>query len=439
MNAFQTIIQKYYGQDKVFYLNKDNCMNTMDFLQYVYNNNYNKKTLADGFFYQYILQIFVDDTNTFIHKKFSELKKLIINPFMSEKMANALLDDFCQFQRIYNAFAKLAHIYKFKKAKVQITTDLCTNELNPKNSNVFILFQNNLKYYFSARDLINMINSNLSHCIGFIPDMIVSKNPYNNVVLSDTCLYNIYFFLRWNAYIIPELFHGYFLSDFNSSKFHYEYESCIINSFIKNFIYTSHHNILYPIFKEMWETYHRITKKIEIDDEFPKDKLINIMKPYLYLYYISLYATNGTYKQCNAEYTLKRKLMRFRNFNSKFGRKYVRLNKDIFGKRHNRVEFDLKHINFYNSRFENDNQFCEVEYETSRVPQNVIIRFYGITGITDSLQLLPIPPRVPSPVLLNFNNENSFEEENLHDSDTDEDYVNESDEERESSEDESIS
>ena len=163
------------------------------------------------------------------------------------------------------------------------------------------------------------------------------------------------------------------------------------------------------------------------------------MKPYLYLYYISLYATNGTYKQCNAEYTLKRKLMRFRNFNSKFGRKYFRLNKDIFGKRHNRVEFDLKHINFYNSRFENDNQFCEAEYEISRVPQNVIIRFYGVTGITDSLQLLPIPPRVPSPVLLNFNNENSFEEENLHDSDTDEDYVNQSDEEMESSEDESIS
>jgi hypothetical protein len=439
MNTFQTIIQKYYGQDKVFYLNKDNCMNTMDFLQYVYNNNYNKKTEAAIFFYQYILQIFVDHSNTFIHKKFNELKKLIINPFMSEKMANALLDDFCQFQRIYNAFAKLAHIYKFKKAKVQITTDLCTNELNPKNSNVFILFQNNLKYYFSARDLINMINSNLSHCIGFIPDMIVSKNPYNNVVLSDTSLYNIYFFLRWNAYIIPELFHGYFLSDFNSPKFHYEYESCIINSFIKNFIYTSHHDTLYPIFKEMWETYHRITKKIVIDDEFPKDKLINIMKPYLYLYYISLYATNGTYKQCNAEYTLKRKLMRFRNFNSKFGRKYVRLNKDIFGKRHNRVEFDLKHINFYNSRFENDNQFCEAEYEISRVPQNVIIRFYGVTGVTDSLQLLPIPPRVPSPVLLNFNNENSFEEENLHDSDTDEDYVNDSDEEMESSEDESIS
>jgi hypothetical protein len=412
MNTFQTIIQKYYGQDKVFYLNKDNCMNTMDFLQYVYNNNYNKKTLAAGFFYQYILQMFVNsgkDDDNFIHKKFNELKKLVINPFMSETMSQALLDDFCQFQKIYNGFTRLAHIYKFKKAKVQINSDLCMNELNPKKSNVFVLFQNNLKYYFSARDLINMINSNLSHCIGFVPDMIVSKNPYNNLILNDTSLYNIYFFLRWNAYIIPELFHGFFKSNFNASTFHYNYESNIINEHTKNFIYNSHHDTLYPVFKEMWETYHRITKKIIIDDEFPKDKLINIMKPYLHLYYISLYATNGTYKQCSAEYTLRRKLMRFRNFNSKFGRKYVRLNKDIFGKRNRKIEFDLKHINFYNSSFENDNHFSIIEQDHQQERVTTIwsqmnIRIYGVL---ESLRNLPAPGRVPSPSF-EFDNDNDI-------------------------------
>jgi hypothetical protein len=379
----------------------------------VHENKYNKKTLAAGFFYQYILQIFNIEnklaTNTFIHKKFNELKKLVVNPFMSETMSQALLDDFCQFQKIYNGFTRLAHIYKFKKAKVQINSDLCMNELNPKKSNVFVLFQNNLKYYFSARDLINMINSNLSHCIGFVPDMIVSKNPYNNLILNDTSLYNIYFFLRWNAYIIPELFHGFFKSNFNASTFHYNYESNIINEHTKNFIYNSHHDTLYPVFKEMWETYHRITKKIIIDDEFPKDKLINIMKPYLHLYYISLYATNGTYKQCSAEYTLRRKLMRFRNFNSKFGRKYVRLNKDIFGKRNRKIEFDLKHINFYNSSFENDNHFSIIEQDHQQERVTTIwsqmnIRIYGVL---ESLRNLPAPGRVPSPSF-EFDNDNDI-------------------------------
>ena len=412
MNAFQTIIQKYYGQDKVFSLKKNNGITSLDFLEYVYNNNYNKKTLAAGFFYYYILQILVDDgddDDEFIYKKFNELKKLVVNPFMSETIANALLDDFCQFQKIYNGFSRFAHIYKFKKAKVQINADLCMTELNPKKSNVFILFQNNLKYYFSARDLINMINSNLSHCIGFVPDMIVSKNPYNNLILNDTSLYNIYFFLRWNAYIIPELFHGFFKSNFSAPTFHYNYESNIINEYTKNFIYNSHHDTLYPVFKEMWETYHRITKKIIIDDEFPKDKLINIMKPYLHLYYISLYATNGTYKQCNAEYTLRRKLMRFRNFNSKFGRKYVRLNKDIFGKRNRKVEFDLKHINFYNSSFENDNQFSIVEqnHQQERVTTTWSQMNIRIYGVLESLRNLPDPGRVPSPSF-EFDNENDI-------------------------------
>lgn len=417
MNAFQTIIQKYYGQDKVFYLNKDNGMTSLDFLQYVHKNKYNKKTLAAGFFYQYILQIFNIDnklaSNTFIHKKFNELKKLVVNPFMSETMSQALLDDFCQFQKIYNGFSRFAHIYKFKKAKVQINSDLCMNELNPKKSNVFVLFQNNLKYYFSARDLINMINSNLSNCISFVPDMIVSKNPYNNLILNDTSLYNIYFFLRWNAYIIPELFHGFFKSNFSESTFHYNYESNIINEHIKNFIYNSHHDTIYPVFKEMWENYSRITKKIVIDVEFPRDKLINIMKPYLHLYYISLYATNGTYKQCNAEYTLRRKLMRFRNFNSKFGRKYIRLNKDIFGNKNSRIEFDLKHINFYNSSFENDNQFSIIERDHQQHGLAIIwppqsnsagIRVYGVL---ESLRNLPSPARVPSPSF-EFDNENDI-------------------------------
>jgi len=404
MNAFQTIIQKYYGQDKVFNLTKNNGNNSLEFLQYVHDNKYNNKTTAAGFFYYYILQILVDaadDDDEFTYKKFNELKKLIVNPFMSETMAQELLTDFSGFQKTYCGFAKLAHIYKFKKAKVQINTDLCMNDLNPKKSNVFILFQNNLKYYFSARDLINIINSNLSHCIGFVPDMIVSKNPYNNVILSETCLYNIYFFLRWNAYIIPELFHGFFLSSFSATTFHYDYEFNIINEHVKNFIYNSHHDTLYPIFKEMWETYRRITRKIIIDDEFPRDKLINIMKPYLHLYYISLYATNGTYKQCNAEYTLRRKLMRFRNFNPLFGRKYIRFNKDIFGKRHTRVEFDLKHINFYKKQLNNNDlvDLYNIGMQSNRLESlnhNLsTIRFSSFT--TYAIHQFQTPDRIPSP------------------------------------------
>jgi hypothetical protein len=408
MNAFQSIIQKYYGQNKIFYLTKANSINSLDFLQYIYDNKCIDKTKAAVFFYNYILQLFVeeDDAYDFIYKKFNELKKLVVNPFMSNTMVEELLTDFSGFQKIYYGFTRLAHIYKVKKAKVQINTDLCMNELNPKNSNVFVLLQNNLKYYFSGRDLINMININLSKCSGFAPDSIITKNPYNNVVLDETCLYNIYFFLRWNAYAIPELIHGYFNSNFNMEKFRDDYESNIINSHIKNYIYTSHHDTLYPIFEDMWDHYYKITKKIIIDKDFPKDKLINVMKPYLHLYYTSLYATNGTYKQCKADYILRRKLMRFRNYNSSFGRKYIRIKKSICGKRSTIEDFNFKHVNFYNGNSFNNNQSREIElnHELTTGSQNMFVRFYGIL---DSLRYLPNPTRVPSP---NFepNNDSSL-------------------------------
>ena len=61
----------------------------MEFLQYIHKNNHNNKTKAAGFFYYYILQILVDadDDDEFIYKKFNELKKLVVNPFISEIMA----------------------------------------------------------------------------------------------------------------------------------------------------------------------------------------------------------------------------------------------------------------------------------------------------------------------------------------------------------------
>jgi hypothetical protein len=362
MNAFQYIIQKYNGQDKIFIMNKKNYY---DFFNYIRVNKYNEKTKTSFFLYYYFMQLVEEsESNDYVHKKFTALSKFLTNIFINEESHEEMLCAFSKIQKTYYGFSRLAHIYKFKKAKVQVNTDLCMNELNPnKTKNVFVLLQNNCKYYFTIRDLINMINRNLSNCISFVPDPIILKNPYNNLKLTQSNLYNIYFFIRWSGYVIPELFHGYFICNFNIYNFSHNYEFNIVNLYIKNFIYNSHHDVLYPIFEDMWDHYKSITKKIVFDCSFPRDKLINIMKPYLHLYYTSLYATNGSIKQCNAEYILRKKLMRFRNFNPRFGRKYIRYKKDIYGKRTRIEEYELKHINFYNSSYKENN----VRQETTSV------------------------------------------------------------------------
>jgi hypothetical protein len=97
----------------------------------------------------------------------------------------------------------------------------------------------------------------------------------------------------------------------------------------------------------MFSECKHITKKLHIDPEFPKDKLMNIMKPYLHLYYTWIHATNGTYKQCNAEYELKRKLRLFINFNPRFGRKYCSVKRIMFNRKKIEYYFNDEHMNFY--------------------------------------------------------------------------------------------
>lgn len=347
MNAIRIIIQKFFNQDRIFMLDKNN---KYEFCEYIHANSFRNNPI-NNLFYYYFFNTTCDEYNFDMYdniiKKFNCANRIITNMFVLEPQINKFLDTFSKIQRVYYGFVKLAQLYKFKKATVQVTTDLCMNDLDPKNSNVFVLYQNKSKYYFSIKDLTNMLNRNLSNCIDFAPEPIITKNPYNNVMLSDADLYNIYFFMRWNDRVIPELFQGYFMTNFNMKNFRYNYEFTIINSFIKNYIYNAHHDTLYPIFEDMFSDCRHITKKLCIDKEFPKDKLMNIMKPYLHLYYSWIHATSGTYKQCNAEYALKRKLRLFVNFNPMFGRKMYNVKRSMFNKRKVEHYFEEKRMNFY--------------------------------------------------------------------------------------------
>jgi hypothetical protein len=60
--------------------------------------------------------------------------------------------------------------------------------------------------------------------------------------------------------------------------------------------------------------------RFKIHPEFPKDILFKIMKPYLELYYISLYSMNE-YNKNRASNLLRKKLREFTKFNPSFGRK----------------------------------------------------------------------------------------------------------------------
>jgi hypothetical protein len=112
---------------------------------------------------------------------------------------------------------------------------------------------------------------------------------------------------------------------------------------------------------------NRIKNIINIDKDFPKDKLIKIMQPYLLLFIMSQFAYLET-QQKEASYFLNKVLINFSNFNPKFGRKKYKIitkqydfKTKIIGKI---IEFDDKHIKFIDNDKQKNKFLCDhLKYE----------------------------------------------------------------------------
>jgi hypothetical protein len=277
-----------------------------------------------------------------VSAKYDFLKKNI-HTFM-EIVNNDFIDLFRDVQKHYIAFAKFANIWRHKCSPVQIDHDLYMTPLNRTNRNVYSLLQQGKIYLFTAPNLVDIICTALSNAPNFFVEPLVIKNPYNNVPLNKSDLYNVYFFLKQSPIIMPVLFHNYFLVDFDLRKFRDENENVIkhisFKSYVRNASATSLHLSVVQMLK-------RYKKEIVIHKDFPKETLINILRPYLLLYYIVEYSSEE-YRIGDAEYLLKYKLKRLYEHNPAFGRKIVKLKRvGPFSKKMTKViEFCSKHPDF---------------------------------------------------------------------------------------------
>ena len=81
-----------------------------------------------------------------------------------------------------------------------------------------------------------------------------------------------------------------------------------------------------------------------IHKNFPKNKLVEIMRPYLHLYYLSKYYIVGTEKITNSYEILIKKFDLFIRYNPYFGRKLFKLDKN---NKYLVDNYDENHMNFY--------------------------------------------------------------------------------------------
>lgn len=268
----------------------------------------------------------ITDENTYWRYYFDFLSKKnkfeIINKIISEE--SKLLSIFCDVQKIYHGFARLAHIFVQKKAVIQNTTDLGLNPISPSSRIVHTFLQGKSKFIMTIPEIIQTVNSALSYVNGFfILQNCIPKNPYTNVPFTKSILYNMYFAVKSSDFKMSPLFHAFFMHHFDLTEFTEANNSQLVDYALSKYAYQTHFNVLYPEVLVMINC-HPMMQKLYIDPMFPKDLLVNIMRPFLHLTLRLEYAIICNHEWKKVHTIWSNAMDVFYIFNPKFGRKYIR-------------------------------------------------------------------------------------------------------------------
>ncbi len=322
----------------------------------IFSLNYDKSDNISGI-YKFFFSIM--HNNNVYKNKFDYIKKTMNNFYFATNQheKNNLFDLFCRIQSIYHKLNRFVYLYKYKKSKLIVDTDLQLNKINANEPNVICIYHIDSKYLFKIEELIKLIYMALTNNVSFFSEPISIKNPYNNIPFGKSILYCIYIYLVSNTKIRVikpdhlDIFLKFKESNFNMSIFINNYEYILREYGIKNYLNNStKQNTLEIVNYIIYAFNANVSEmnKIEIAEEFPQDVLIRIMKPYLYLYLVACYSLVEKNKN-DAENLLVKKLCEFQSYNPQFGRKIIKF-KDIVknGKKRikSHIEFNMKHKQF---------------------------------------------------------------------------------------------
>ena len=274
------------------------------------------------------------------------------------------------------------------------------------------------------------------------------KNPYNNQNLSYRTLYNLYFKIKESTRIMPFLIHGFFLNNFKLSHFREQYQPLIMEYNLKNFAFKSTWSDLDTYVTDMLKS-NIYTKNLKIHKDFPKQKLVDIFRPYLFHFLIANYYLVGTEKIYTSRRLLYNKLREFYLYNKTFGRKLINRQKNpITGKTTFEYSYNTKHINFYKM---NDKRVSLAETIVNTIvnlqnnisntnnqdfeDDNTVISNNSSTNSSLDDNVL-IDNELTNDLYSDEDNSDDEDEDSDEDDESDEDYDEDSDEDDESDEDE---
>jgi hypothetical protein len=258
-----------------------------------------------------------------ISRKYSLIDQSSTNIFLSNDVKDRIRDIFQKTQRTYLALARFANIVRHKIGKEKIETDLRMESIDIHSKYSMCIYHSGSKYLFVLSDLVNIIQTAITHSHNFFPNPLRPKNPFNNLPFTPANLYNIYFRIKSAFTTVPQWIHLFFLNEFSLDAFVLDNEQILREQYIKNYVNNSSIDVLYDEFNEMFLLYRRVFISVNIHEDFPRRDLMQIFRPYIYLYIISQNAIKGTDKRRLAAIILKKKLEEFIVYNPLFGRKSV--------------------------------------------------------------------------------------------------------------------
>lgn len=307
------------------------------------NNENNEKRRFEFTEYNFVLMMHEKKKT-----KLNYLKTVIFdNIFYSDEQKENILHEFCKVQKVYYAFAKIARLYNRRKWQIKIECDLFLNPIRESQKNVIVVLQNKAKYLFTVNDLIKIIKNSISNTDFFFSEPLECRNPYNNMVFDKSILYNIYFFIKHSNFIMPQIFQNFFLCDFNLREFEINNQFLVREHAIEDYLTNMSSNLLRENILLMIRYCNScINTAIKINSSFPTNKLIEIMKPYVKLYF-SFKFTMCSEKREHSVNTLLDKFKSFADFNSNFGRKKIKIVLLFNGIKEKITYFDEKHVGFF--------------------------------------------------------------------------------------------
>ena len=260
----------------------------------------------------------------YAHIKFCGLydmiQRIANTGFYTEVHMQNMMDLFSRTQRAYRGFSLLSRRWKMRTTYISVQADLCLNPIDPAKTSSIMILQEGARYRFTLFDLLNIIQGALMHSPNFFADPLMPKNPYTNIPFSKAALFEIYWAVRHSNFTMPVLFHQFWLAYFNTNTFMYENEALIRDVYLENYVKKSPVSELYTHVRKMLRTIDK-NHVLQIDPAFPKDILVNIMRPYLKLYMTNMYSISKTDKKYRSFFILQRKFREFIRYNPEFGRR----------------------------------------------------------------------------------------------------------------------